>query len=57
MAMTLRHFRYEGEERRLSRQIINRFDAITITAPATTVDVGHSFQIMKPNRVAQTMLE
>jgi len=56
MAVTLRHLRYEGEGRRLSRQTINKFDAITITAPATTVDVGHSFQIMNPNRVAQTML-
>jgi hypothetical protein len=41
---------------RLSRQIIRIFDAITTIAPTTTVDTGHSFQIIQPNSVAQTML-
>jgi len=37
--------------RRLSRQMIKRFDAITTTAPASTDGKGHSFQIIQPNSV------
>ena len=42
--------------RRLSRQIIRKLEAITTPAPASTVGSGHSFQIIQPNSVAQTML-
>jgi len=40
----------------LSRQITRAFEAITMAAPANTVGIGHSLQIIQPNSVAQTIL-
>ena len=42
--------------RRLSRQIMRKFEAMTTLPPANTAGSGHSFQIIQPNSVAQRIL-